>query len=144
MDVPIHAQNFKRTYENLFTKVKEKYGLTTNEIIVLLFLERNKDKNTAKDMLGEVLSSKSHISKSIDLLISKNIIKTTTDLNDRKINRLEIIPDKHYIVDEIVKANKIMTDMMTRGLTKDDIKHFRYCLNIIERNILQINKDFNN
>lgn len=144
MDVPIHAQNFKRTYENLFTNVKEKYGLTTNEIIVLLFLERNKDKNTAKDMLGEVLSSKSHISKSIDLLISKNIIKASTDLNDKKINRLEIIAEKHYIVDEIVKANKVMTDMMTRGLTKDDINHFKYCLNIIEKNILQINKDFNN
>lgn len=144
MDVPIHAQNFKKTYENLFTGVKEKYGLTTNEIIVLLFLERNKDKNTAKDMLGEVLSSKSHISKSIDLLISKKIIKATSDINDKKINRLEIVPEKHYIVDEIVKTNKIMTDRMTEGLTKEDIKHFRYCLDVIEKNILQINKECNN
>lgn len=66
------------------------------------------------------------------------------DINDKKINRLEIVPEKHYIVDEIVKANKIMTDRMTEGLTKEDIKHFRYCLDVIEKNILQINKECNN
>lgn len=66
------------------------------------------------------------------------------DINDKKINRLEIVPEKYYIVDEIVKANKIMTDRMTEGLTKEDIKHFRYCLDVIEKNILQINKECNN
>lgn len=66
------------------------------------------------------------------------------DINDKKINRLEIVPEKHYLVDEIVKADKIMTDRMTEGLTKEDIKHFRYCLDVIEKNILQINKECNN
>lgn len=144
MKVPVHAQNFKKTYEIFFSSIKDKYDLTMNEVIVLLYLEKNKVKNTAKDMLNVILSSKSHISKSIDLLVKKEIIKTISDVSDKKINRLKIIPEKQYIIDDILKANTKMTNEIIKGLTKEDIEHFKYCLEVVERNMRNIYEKNNN
>ena len=83
-NIPVQAQILKKTFENAFEDIRKKYNLTMNEIILLLYLERNKMKNTARDMVEEIMITKSHISKSVDSLVDKKIITRLQDKDDRK------------------------------------------------------------
>ena len=79
MKIPVQAQVIKKLYDNSFDDLRIKYGLTMNEIMFLLYLDKNKANNTASEIVENLVTTKSHISKSIDSLAKENIIIRNQD-----------------------------------------------------------------
>ena len=54
MKIPVQAQVIKKLYDNSFDDLRIKYGLTMNEIMFLLYLDKNKKNNTASGKLKNI------------------------------------------------------------------------------------------
>jgi DNA-binding MarR family transcriptional regulator len=136
MDIPIQAQIWKKIFENSFDELRKKYNLTMNEIVLLLYLEKNEEKDTAKDIVDESMIAKSHVSKSVESLVNKKIIARITDVNDQKINHLQII--NTTLVKELKEKEQNLVKNITDGINKNELKIFDDVSNKIKNNIKNI------
>ena len=107
MKIPVQAQVIKKLYDNSFDDLRIKYGLTMNEIMFLLYLDKNKANNTASEIVENLVTTKSHISKSIDSLAKGNIIIRIQDELDKKIIRLYISDTANDLLDDLRKEGFI-------------------------------------
>ena len=55
MKIPVQAQVIKKLYDNSFDDLRIKYGLTMNEIMFLLYLDKNKANNTASEIVENLV-----------------------------------------------------------------------------------------
>ena len=140
-NIPVQAQILKKTFENAFEDIRKKYNLTMNEIILLLYLERNKMKNTARDMVEEIMITKSHISKSFDSLVDKKIITRLQDKDDRKVIHLQITENASKLVKELKKIDESITKKVTKGISKEELAILEKALQKIKENISDIIKN---
>ena len=53
MKIPVQALIIKKMYDNSYDDLRKKYGLTMNEIMLLLYLDKHQMKNTAKEDFKE-------------------------------------------------------------------------------------------
>ena len=140
MKIPIQvqAQSIKKMYDSLYDDLRIKYGLTMNEIMLLLYLDKHKMKNTAKEIVDDLMTTKSHISKSIDSLTKDNIIIRIQDEYDRKVIRLFINKNADYILNDLRQREKLITDSLTKGISKENIKIFESVLEQMQKNCLKL------
>ena len=108
MKIPVQAQVIKKIYDNSFDDLRIKYGLTMNEIMFLLYLDKHKSNNTASEIVENLVTTKSHISKSIDSLAKGNIIIRIQDELDKKIIRLYISDTANDLLDDLRKREEII------------------------------------
>ncbi len=135
MNIPMQAQALKKTLDETFEKIRKKYNLTMNEILVLVQLIRAEDKNTAKDIVDEIMITKSHISKSVKSLDEKNIIKRIQDYEDKKIIHLQIVDKNSELIKEISEKNKEINKKIVEGLSNEELQILDKALIRIKENI---------
>lgn len=135
MNIPMQAQALKKTLDETFEEIRKKYNLTMNEILVLVQLIRAEDKNTAKDIVDEIMITKSHISKSVKSLDEKNIIKRTQDYEDKKIIHLQIVDKNSELIKEISEKNKEINKKIVEGLSNEELQILDKVLIRIKENI---------
>ena len=135
MNIPMQAQVLKKVFEKVFDEIREQLDLTMNEIIVLLYLESNKNKNTAKDIVEDSLIAKSHVSKSVDSLVNKNLITRTPDEENKKIIHLELNENAEKIMDELSKKEEEMKALVLKGIPEENIKILEEALEQVKQNI---------
>lgn len=135
MNIPVQAQALKRALEGAFEEIREKYNLTMNEVIVLLYLIKNNEKNTAKDIVEDIMISKSHISKSVESLASKKIITRIQDKIDKKMIHLQIIDKDSELIKEIINRNLEINKKVTEGITNEELLILEKTFNKIKENI---------
>lgn len=138
MKIPVQALIIKKMYDNSYDDLRKKYGLTMNEIMLLLYLDKHKMKNTAKEIVDDLMTTKSHISKSIDSLTKDNIIIRIQDEYDRKVIRLFINKNADYILNDLRQREKLITDSLTKGISKENIKIFESVLEQMQKNCLKL------
>lgn len=135
MNIPVQAQALKRALEGAFEEIREKYNLTMNEVIVLLYLIKNNEKNTAKDIVEDIMISKSHISKSVESLASKKIITRIQDRIDKKMIHLQIIDKDSELIKEIINRNLEIDKKVTEGITNEELIILEKTFSKIKENI---------
>lgn len=138
MKIPVQALIIKKMYDNSYDDLRKKYGLTMNEIMLLLYLDKHQMKNTAKEIVDDLMTTKSHISKSIDSLTKDNIIIRIQDEYDRKVIRLFINKNADYILNDLRQREKLITDSLTKGISKENIKIFESVLEQMQKNCLKL------
>ena len=138
MKIPVQAQVIKKLYDNSFDDLRIKYGLTMNEIMFLLYLDKNKANNTASEIVENLVTTKSHISKSIDSLAKGNIIIRIQDELDKKIIRL-YISDLLY---DLRTREEIINRTITKGIPKDDLENFNRVLEQMKKNVYDLINKF--
>lgn len=138
MTLTINAQVLKKVFEKAFGELKNKYDLTMNEILLLVYLEKSENKNTAKDIVEDAMVAKSHISKSVDSLVNKNLIKRVPDKENKKIIHLIINDDAKEIINELNKKEEDMIELALRGIPEENIKILEETLEKIKDNIKEI------
>ena len=109
-----------------------------NEFMLLLYLDKHQMKNTAKEIVDDLMTTKSHISKSIDSLTKDNIIIRIQDEYDRKVIRLFINKNADYILNDLRQREKLITDSLTKGISKENIKIFESVLEQMQKNCLKL------
>ena len=101
MKVLENGNYIRKISNSIFYEIFQKYQLNFNELSIILFLNENKtEKNTAKDIVEELLFTKSHVSTSVESLVNKKYIIRQSDKQDKK--------KIHLILTE--KANIVLSD----------------------------------
>lgn len=142
MKIPVQAQVIKKLYDNSFDDLRIKYGLTMNEIMFLLYLDKNKANNTASEIVENLVTTKSHISKSIDSLAKRNIIIRIQDELDKKIIRLYISDTANDLLDDLRTREEIINRTITKGIPKDDLETFDRVLEQMKKNVYDLINKF--
>lgn len=142
MKIPVQAQVIKKLYDNSFDDLRIKYGLTMNEIMFLLYLDKNKANNTASEIVENLVTTKSHISKSIDSLAKANIIIRIQDELDKKIIRLYISDTANDLLDDLRTREEIINRTITKGIPKDDLETFNRVLEQMKKNVYDLINKF--
>jgi DNA-binding MarR family transcriptional regulator len=141
MEIPVQAQIIKKIYDNSYEDLRKKYGLTMNEIMFLLYLDKHQMKNTAREIVEDLMFTKSHISKSIDSLAKENIIIREHDESDKKIIRLFINTTADDIMNDLKHREKLITKTITKGIAKEDMATFERVLKEMHKNCLDLLND---
>ena len=142
MKIPVQAQVIKKLYDNSFDDLRTKYGLTMNEIMFLLYLDKNKANNTASEIVENLVTTKSHISKSIDSLAKRNIIIRIQDELDKKIIRLYISDTANDLLYDLRTREEIINRTITKGIPKDDLENFNRVLEQMKKNVYDLINKF--
>lgn len=142
MKIPVQAQVIKKLYDNSFDDLRIKYGLTMNEIMFLLYLDKNKADNTASEIVENLVTTKSHISKSIDSLAKRNIIIRIQDELDKKIIRLYISDTANDLLYDLRTREEIINRTITKGIPKDDLENFNRVLEQMKKNVYDLINKF--
>lgn len=140
MEIPIQvkAQSIKKMYDGLYDDLKVKYGLTMNEIMFLLYLDKHQMKNTAREIVEDLMMTKSHISKSVDSLARENIIIRVRDEQDRKIIRLYINKTSDDLLNDLRKREKLINKNITKGISKEELETFDKVLKCMQSNVIDM------
>lgn len=141
MDIPVQAQSIKKMYDNSYEDLRKKYGLTINEIMFLLYLDKNQKKNTAMEIVNDLNTTKSHLSKSVDSLAKENIIIRVPDEYDRKKIRLFINGAFDYILNDLKQREKLITSTITKGISDSELEIFERVLKKMQKNCLELLSD---
>lgn len=142
MKIPVQAQVIKKLYDNSFDDLRIKYGLTMNEIMFLLYLDKNKANNKASEIVENLVTTKSHISKSIDSLAKRNIIIRIQDELDKKIIRLYISDTANDLLYDLRTREEIINRTITKGIPKDDLENFNRVLEQMKKNVYDLINKF--
>ena len=141
MEIPNHSKLFKKIFAEAFSNVKNKYDLTTNEILFLLYLDKNERSNSASEIVDELMITKSHLSKSIDSLYKRGIIEKKIDESDKKVIRLFIVDKNSSLLKELRNIEGEMYKKIIFGINKSDLEAFERVLNQIKINFENYSKN---
>ena len=122
-------------YEKVTTPVREKYGLSYMEFVVLLFLANNEEYKKASDIVEILGIAKSHVSATVNTLEEKGLIQRTIDKDDKRSSILEINDSAKEIIEEGRRTQKEYHDLVFGSLSEDEIKELGRLQKIIEKNI---------
>lgn len=122
-------------YEKVTTPVREKYGLSYMEFVVLLFLANNEEYKKASDIVEILGIAKSHVSATVNTLEEKGLIQRTIDKDDKRSSILEINDSAKEIIEEGRKAQKEYHDLVFGSLIEEEMEELERLQKIIEKNI---------
>ena len=122
-------------YEKVTTPVRDKYGLSYMEFVVLLFLANNEEYKKASDIVEILGIAKSHVSATVNTLEEKGLIQRTIDKDDKRSSILKINDSAKEIIEEGRKAQKEYHDLVFGSLTEEEMEELERLQKIIEKNI---------
>ncbi|MCI6265291.1 MAG: MarR family transcriptional regulator [Erysipelotrichaceae bacterium] len=140
LPIQVQAQSIKKMYDSLYEDLKVKYGLTMNEIMFLLYLDKHQMKNTAREIVEDLMVTKSHISKSVDSLARDNIIIRVRDEFDKKIIRLYISESADSLLNELKEREKWIMKNITAGISKEELETFNKVLEMMQKNMMKFSE----
>lgn len=126
---------FRKLYSKGLKQVADKYGLKNNEVAILSYLSNNDDKNTASNIVADLMFTKSHVSMSVESLLKKEYIEKVADENDKKVMHLLLLPKADKVIGDLKVARAELSAQMFKGFTDNEIKELRGLLNKVIYNI---------
>lgn len=109
-----------KLYESMLKCVCDKYHLSGIEADIISFLQHNPGKDTAMDMVELRILSKGSVSKAVEALIQKSILRRHQDKYDRRIIHLELLPQANPILESIEEVQEKFWKVVFRGFTKQE------------------------
>lgn len=114
----------KELHAVLFGSICEKYDLTLTEILVLLFLKKNKNKesDTATDIVEKLKITKSHVSCSVRDLEERGYIRGIHVGKDRRSIHLQLCDKSTEIIREGEQIQNEFVSIIYRGFSDDELQ----------------------
>ncbi len=114
--------------------IMEEYGLKPAELDILEFITRE-NLTTAKDIMQRRHISKSHISKSLEHLLEKGLIRMTEDKKDHRVMRIALTEDSYKVIDRVNDAYESCRDILLKGISEDELHIFREVIHRMNNNV---------
>lgn len=130
----------KGLYQQLLSPVCKKYNLTDSEIVILLFLSRKQDGDTATDIVSNQRLKKSVVSESLKDLQDRGYIVGEYLEGNRRSLHLKLKKEAWTIVDEAKKIQKNYYNILTDGLNDEEKNNLKSYLKIVNKNIKKYKK----
>lgn len=105
------------------------------ELDILVFLQREKDIDTAKGIIQKKHLSKAHISKSIDNLHSRGYIQLSEDDKDHRILHIHLTEMSEEIVRKVIHVYEECRDIMQKGISPEELEIVKRVFSKMNQNI---------
>lgn len=146
MEPAINANYFdimgkaKKSYAQCMEPVCKKWGLTRNELDVLLFLFNNPPFDRAVDIVSRRGIAKSHVSLSVSNLESRSLLVRRFDPADRRMAHLELTEQGRTVAQEGREVQQCFFDRIYRGITGEEFDLWRKITQKVCENIENLDK----
>lgn len=137
----ISSQKIRKIYEKMWIRTRKTYGLTQNEIDVLLFLKRHPAMDTAVDIASCCSLSRSLVCKSVENLLKKNYLAVHTDPHDRRYLHLELTQEAKKVLTELAELGDEFWTILQKGIKEDEMDMFLKVLKKMRNNLESIVPD---
>ena len=134
-EVLFNSRQFKKLFDRQISDMASRYGLTPNEICILLFLANNPECDTAKDIVEMRCLTKSGVSRAVDSLIRQGFLTSREDEKDRRILHLSILPAAMDLIRDARQTQEKFFSCIYRGFTASERRTFDRLTEKISDNI---------
>ena len=136
LDIYLSFRQGLNLYDKVSLPVRDKFGLTFMEFIVIMFLANNREYKKASDIVEVLGIAKSHVSMTILSLEERGLLERTMDPCDKRSSILEL-KNTEAIVEEGRKAQNRFLDILLDGLDEKELMDTKKSFEKIEENIMR-------
>ena len=136
LDIYLSFRQGLNLYDKVSLPVRDKFGLTFMEFIVIMFLANNREYKKASDIVEVLGTAKSHLSMTILSLEERGLLERTMDPCDKRSSILEL-KNTEAIVEEGRKAQNRFMDILLDGLDEKELMDTKKSFEKIEENIMR-------
>ena len=136
LDIYLSFRQGLNLYDKVSLPVRDKFGLTFMEFIVIMFLANNREYKKASDIVEVLGIAKSHVSMTILSLEERGLLDRTVDPCDKRSSILEL-KNTEAIVEEGRKAQNRFIDILLDGLDEKELMDTKKSFEKIEENIMR-------
>ena len=136
LDIYLSFRQGLNLYDKVSLPVRDKFGLTFMEFIVIMFLANNREYKKASDIVEVLGIAKSHVSMTILSLEERGLLDRTVDPCDKRSSILEL-KNTEAIVEEGRKAQNRIMEILLDGLDKKEVMDTKKSFEKIEENIMR-------
>ena len=136
LDIYLSFRQGLNLYDKVSLPVRDKFGLTFMEFIVIMFLANNREYKKASDIVEVLGIAKSHVSMTILSLEERGLLERTVDPCDKRSSILEL-KNTEAIVEEGRKAQNRFLDILLDGLDEKELMDTKKSFEKIEENIMR-------
>ena len=136
LDIYLSFRQGLNLYDKVSLPVRDKFGLTFMEFIVIMFLANNREYKKASDIVEVLGIAKSHVSMTILSLEERGLLERTMDPCDKRSSILEL-KSTEDIVEEGRKAQNRFMEILLDGLDKKEVMDTKKSFEKIEENIMR-------
>ena len=136
LDIYLSFRQGLNLYDKVSLPVRDKFGLTFMEFIVIMFLANNREYKKASDIVEVLGIAKSHVSMTILSLEERCLLERTMDPCDKRSSILEL-KNTEAIVEEGRKAQNRFMEILLDGLDEKELMDTKKSFEKIEENIMR-------
>ena len=136
LDIYLSFRQGLNLYDKVSLPVRDKFGLTFMEFIVIMFLANNREYKKASDIVEVLGIAKSHVSMTILSLEERGLLERTMDPCDKRSSILEL-KNTEAIVEEGRKAQNKFMEILLDGLEEKEVMDTKKSFEKIEENIMR-------
>ena len=136
LDIYLSFRQGLNLYDKVSLPVRDKFGLTFMEFIVIMFLANNREYKKASDIVEVLGIAKSHVSMTILSLEERGLLERTMDPCDKRSSILEL-KNTEAIVEEGRKAQNRFLEILLDGLDEKEVMDTKKSFEKIEENIMR-------
>ena len=136
LDIYLSFRQGLNLYDKVSLPVRDKFGLTFMEFIVIMFLANNREYKKASDIVEVLGIAKSHVSMTILSLEERGLLERTMDPCDKRSSILDL-KNTEAIVEEGRKAQNRFMEILLDGLDKKEVMDTKKSFEKIEENIMR-------
>lgn len=111
-----------KLYEKTMKTVCTAYALTMVETDIIAFLKNNPQKDTAADIVELRMLSKGAVSKGVEALIQKELIRRYPDAEDRRRLHLKLTDRSEPILTDIERAQTEFWNTVFEGFSEEELE----------------------
>lgn len=137
MDILYSVKNINDLYYNLSVKVANEFGITKPEADILAFLNNNPSCDTARDIVKLKGFSKAYVSKAVEPLILKELIKVEIDKDDRRCQHLKLTEKSKPILIKLHDMQNEFMEKITNGIDQKNIEKYIEVMHLFAENALK-------
>ncbi len=125
-------------YNERISIIARKHNISFQEADMLLIFSNNPNIINAKDVVNISKVSKAYVSKSLNLLVNKNLISIIPDKIDKRKQKIIINNSANKIIEELKEEEKKYINLITKNIKSNDLNKYievykLMCNNIIDR-----------
>lgn len=116
--------------------IMQECDLRPVELDILVFLQSEKNADTAKEIIQKKHLSKAHISKSIENLRTKGFILLSEDENDHRVLHISLTERSKEVVGKVIDIYAECRDIVQKGISPEELA-------IVKEVIAKMNENIN-
>ena len=136
LDIYLSFRQGLNLYDKVSLPVRDKFGLTFMEFIVIMFLANNREYKKASDIVEVLGIAKSHVSMTILSLEERGLLERTMDPCDKRSSILDL-KNTEAIVEEGRKTQNKFMEILLDGLDEKEVMDTKKSFEKIEENIMR-------